>query len=177
MSSAPLFLDTNDFQLTQIENQGEKKIILTTQIPGLSLLLFYSPRCKYSNQILPVFKRLPQSITNCQFGLINVSNNRQLVQMSNQSITPIQYVPYIILYLHGQPYMIYNGPHNQQDIRSFVIEIATKLSTKDREKFHQEDEEDISKGIRREIPEYSWGQPLYGKMDVTYLTEEFAYTK
>lgn len=177
MSTAPLFLDTNDFQLTQLENQGQKKIILTTQIPGLSLLLFYSPRCKFSNQILPVFKKLPSTITNCQFGLINVSNNRNLIQMSNQSITPIQYVPYIILYLHGQPYMIYNGPHNEQDLRNFVIEIATKLSTKDREKFHQDDGVPSVDKNKRDIPEYSWGQPLYGKNEVTYLTEQFAYTK
>ena len=170
--AGPLFLETDDFQLTQIEDNGERKVIMNTQIPGLSLLLFYSPVCVHSSKIFPIFKKLPSMINGCQFGLINISMNRDLIKMSNSSITPIQYVPFIILYLHGQPYMIYDGPRTENDIREFVISVANKMPRKDRSKFSNEE---VQSNSKRQIPEWSLGMPLFGKNDVTYLKDEDAY--
>lgn len=167
MSSGLLFLNSQDFQL----NQGKNGTLLTTKIPGLSLLLFCSPRCPHSNNLLPIFKKLPTLINGCNFGIINVSKNRQLVQMSQQSITPITYVPYILLFVNGKPYMVYNGPHTEQNITEFVVEVANKLPKQSKEKFISHEEEETP----NKIPEYSLGVPLFGKDNITYLTEADAY--
>ena len=41
--------------------------------------------------------------------MINVMRNKQVVNNSRNTITPITYVPYILLYWNGKPYMKYNG--------------------------------------------------------------------
>ena len=160
-----IFLESDDFQLSKIGDN----IVLTTEIQGLSLLMFYSPKCSYSSQLLPKFKKLGNSINNCIFGIINVSNNKRVILMSDRSATPIQHVPYIVLYLNGQPYMIYNGSHTEQDLRNFVIEIANKLSKNEREKFSSENNS-------RTKPDYSYGVPLWGKLGSSYFTDTKAYT-
>ena len=43
-------------------------------------------------------KQLPGTVTGCQFGMINVSKNKKTIRMSKNTITPLTYVPYIILY-------------------------------------------------------------------------------
>lgn len=173
MNSGLLFLNKQDFALTQ----GKNGTLLSTQVPGLSLLLYYSPRCPHSNNLLPIFKKLPTIINGCAFGIINVSKNRELIQMAQQSITPITYVPYIILYVNGKPYMVYNGPHNENNITEFVIEIANKLPKQSRERFTEErEEEKEGENIKvGKIPEYSLGHPLFGSDKKTYLKEETAY--
>ena len=61
MNSGLLFLNKQDFNLSQ----GKNGMLLTNNIPGVSLLLFYSPRCPNSNAFLPIFKKLPTIINGC----------------------------------------------------------------------------------------------------------------
>ena len=123
MNSGLLFLNKQDFNLSQ----GKNGMLLTNNIPGVSLLLFYSPRCPNSNAFLPIFKKLPTTINGCSFAIVNLTKNRELIGMSQRSISPIEYVPFIIMYVNGKPYMIYNGPHREEAITSFVVEVANKL--------------------------------------------------
>ena len=91
--------------------------------------------------------------------------------MSKDTIAPIGYVPYIVLYIQGKPFMRYNGPHDGQEIRRFVIEVANKVQSK--QKFSPEVVKDNAKGG---IPEYCIGHPLCGEDDkVCYLPFDDAY--
>ena len=54
MSSGILFLTADDFEITK----GSKGYMLTNFIKDFSLILFYSPQCPYSQQLLPIFKKL-----------------------------------------------------------------------------------------------------------------------
>ena len=76
------------------------------------------------------FRKLPGTISGCQFGMINVSKNKEIVRTSKDTIAPITYVPYIILYHNGRPYMRYDGPANQNDIQNFIVEVANSLQTR-----------------------------------------------
>ena len=91
--SGLLFLSTEDFHLVK----GTKGAIMTTNIPGFSLILFYSTQCEHCQSLIPIFKQLPGTVGGCQFGMINVSHNKQCVLMSRETIAPIRVVPYIIL--------------------------------------------------------------------------------
>ena len=53
--------------------------------------------------------------------------NRRVVQLSNQTIVPITYVPDIILYVDGIPYMRYDGNHDIQSIKKFILDIYQQL--------------------------------------------------
>jgi thiol-disulfide isomerase/thioredoxin len=165
--SGLLFLSSDDFAITK----GSKGNILCHSIPGFSLILFYSTQCTHCKTLIPIFKLLPGSIGGCQFGMINVSSNKKVVQLSKDTIAPISYVPYIVLYIEGKPFMRYNGPHDSSEIRRFVIEVANKVQSK--QKFSKEAVKDDKKGG---IPEYYFGCPLFGSDDnVCYLTFDDAY--
>ena len=164
--SGLLFLCSDDFSITT----GSKGNILCHSIPGFSLILFYSTQCTHCKKIIPIFKKLPGTIGGCQFCIVNVSSNKNCVRMSKETIAPINYVPYIVLYIQGKPFMRYNGPHDDQEIRRFVIEVANKVQNK--QTFSKENVKDNKKGI----PEFTTGHPLCGKDDVCYLDFDTAYS-
>jgi hypothetical protein len=58
---------------------------------------------------------------------VNKLENRRVVQLSNQTIVPITYVPDIILYVDGIPYMRYDGTHDIQSIKTFIVDIYQRL--------------------------------------------------
>jgi thiol-disulfide isomerase/thioredoxin len=158
--SGLLFLSDEDFSISK----GTKGNIMCHSIPGFSLILFYSTQCHHCQTLIPVFKKLPGTIGGCQFGMINVSKNKQCVRMSKNTIAPITYVPYVVLYINGRPFMKYQGPHDEREIGRFVYEVSQKV--KNKQKFTSEK---IKEDPRGGIPAYSIGKPLYGKDKVCYL--------
>ena len=167
--SGLLFLSTEDFHIAK----GTKGDIMCHSIPGFSLILFYSTQCGHCQNLIPIFKRMPGTIGGCQFGMINVSSNKACVRLSKNTVAPITYVPYIVLYINGRPFMLYKGPHDSNEIRRFIVEVAQKVQNK--QKFSNEQ---VKEDPRGGIPEYSIGHPLYGDDDkVCYLEFDDAYGK
>jgi len=165
--SGLLFLQSSDFHI----EAGTKGDIVCHGIRGISLILTYSTKCSHCQRLIPIFKKLPGTIGGCQFGMINVSLDKDIVAMSVNSVAPIKYVPLIILYVHGKPFIRYDGPHEENEIRAFLIDVTNKLQTK--EKFSSEKVKESKN--EREIPAYTVGHPLYGDEDVSYLEFEEAY--
>lgn len=164
--SGLLFLTTEDFILSK----GTKGNIICNTIPGFSLILFYSTQCPHCQNLIPIFKKLPGSISGCQFGMVNISSNKNLIKMSKNTILPINYVPLIILFINSKPYMIYNGPHNGNEIKRFIIEVYQKLNSK--QKFSNElGSASRKEQINHKSTPFSEGIPLYGdNEDISYLS-------
>lgn len=165
--SGLLFLSNEDFYIAK----GSKGNILCNSISGFSLILFYSTQCPHCANLIPIFKKLPGTIGGCQFGILNVGTNKQCIRMSKETIAPITYVPYIILYVAGKPFMRYNGPPESSEITRFVLDVAQKVNNK--QKFSAEV---VKEDPRNGIPAFSIGHPLYGDDNVTYLQFDEAYT-
>lgn len=170
--SGLLFCTSDDFHIKKMEPGN----LLCHDITGFSLILFYSTQCGHCQKIIPHFKQLPGSVNGCQFGMLNVSKNKKIIGLSQSSIAPISYVPYIIFYANGIPYMRYDGANDIASIRNFVLEMASKLQnktnfTKKVEGSSQQTPEEII------IPEYTIGIPIQGKVGVTYLYFDDAYPK
>jgi hypothetical protein len=163
--SGLLFLTSEDFGCVK----HPKGQLLCTNIRGFSLILFYSTACEHCQTLIPIFKRLPGSVNGCQFGMINVSTNKQCVAMSRTTIAPIEYVPYIVLYNNGRPYMRYNGPHDANEIKRFVIEVASNLQNS------TNFAPDVVKKEGKPIPEYCIATPKCDQL-VCYLPMDEAYT-
>jgi hypothetical protein len=174
--SGLLFLKSDDFFIGN-GNNGE---VLCTTIPSYSLILFYSPKCEHCLEMIPIFKReLPGSINGCQFGIINVTSpiGYGVINMSKGTISPIEYVPTIFLYVNGRPVMKYNGPRKAETIISFVIEFAKRNNIsqqrqQQQNKLNNRHVDNNNKTNGKTIPNYSLGNPLCGKDGVCYLTEE-----
>lgn len=174
--SGLLFLQTEDFSI----QKGVKGPILCHSIRGLSLVLFYSTNCQYSRNLIPIFKKMPGQLGGCQFGMINVSSEKQIIGMSKSTISEIKYVPLMILYVAGKPFVRYDGPHNESEIKRFIFEVSSKIQTK--EKFTNKEaprhnlQATQSGGGQRSVPAYAAGQPLYGDSDDFYMEFAEAYT-
>ena len=166
--SALIFLTADDFNI----QNGQKGDILCHNIKGYSVVLFYSTQCVHCHTLIPVYKQLPGTIANCQFAMINVSTQKNVVMMSRNTIAPITYVPYIIFYVNGKPFMKYNGPQDSTEIKRFIMDVSKNLQSK--QKFYEETTE---KHIRdKKIPEYTIGVPKEVCEDgVCYLEFDDAY--
>ena len=162
--SGLLFLSQDDFYI----GKGTKGNLLCNMIKGTSLVFFYSTKCNYCQSFIPVYKTLPGNIKGCHFAMVNVSQNPNVVMMSKQTICEIKYVPYIVLYVNGKPYMSYDGPYDAQEVAQFVMEITTKL--KNKEKFVETDRVKIKE---KSIPAYCTGTPISER--VCYLNIDEAY--
>ena len=118
-----LYFSAPDFGLKRHKNE----IKLCTGVKGLSLIFFYSNKCEFCHIFTPIFKELPKRVGGCMFGTINISENRDLVETSKSSTTPLEYVPYIILYIDGVPFMRYDGTRSLEGIKTFVFQVAERL--------------------------------------------------
>jgi hypothetical protein len=166
--SGLLFLTSEDF----LVKRGVKGNELVHSIPGFSFILFYSVHCQYCQNFIPVFKKLPGTIAGCQFGMLNVTNNKQLIELSKNTITPIKYVPYMVLYVNSIPYMEYQGPADINNIRNFIIEVANNIEKK--QSFTKQNVK-IENSNNNEIPAYCIGRPICSG-NVCYLDFNKAYT-
>ena len=167
--SGLIFLQNCDFSI----QKGTKGDILCHNIRNISLVLFYSVNCGYCRNLIPVFKKLPGQIGGCQFGMINVSLEKEIISKSNATISAIKYVPLIILYVSGRPFIRYDGPHDESEIKRFIIEVCNKIQSK--EKFTNKEVKNVNAKDKK-IPPYASGQPLYGELDDFYMEFAEAYT-
>lgn len=164
-----LFLTSDDFA---IKNEN----VLCHEIPGICLVLFYSTFCEHCNSLIPIFNKLPGTFNGCQFAILNVSQNKTCVVLSQKTTTPIKYVPYIILYIDGKPYMSYKGPHGIEEIRNFILDVSRNLQQK--QQFIMK--KPVNTEPQKAIPAYTIGIPVSGDKNqlVCYLTmEEFMKKK
>lgn len=170
--SGLLFLSNDDFSIAK----GTKGNIMVHSIPGFSVVLFYSNHCPHCQNLIPLFKTLPGTIAGCQFGMMNISKNKACAIKSKETISPILFVPLILFYVSGKPYMRYTGPYDINEIKRFIVEVAHKYNQQ--KSYFDAQKHALIKAENKKIPGYAIGHPLYGQEDdVTYLKFEEAYIK
>ncbi len=163
------FLDSDDFSI----KNGNNGQLLCHDLQHVSLVLFYSTHCGFCQKLIPIFKQLPTLVNGCQFAEINVSVNKRVVEMSQTTITPIKYVPLIIMYVNGTPSMEYKGAYDIREIRKFIMETYAMIEknisfnktypNKEHPNIHHNPKD-------KRIPAYSLGEPLSGEDGKCYLS-------
>ena len=120
-----MFLNNTDFQL----KQGDKglNLSLSNIQNGMTLILFYTNECPYCEDMIKIFKQLPTRINGCYFGMINLSKYKDIIEISQKTIAPIKYVPDLILYVNGAPFVRYDGEPQIESILNFLSEINQKI--------------------------------------------------
>ena len=168
------YLSSQDFQVVD----DVKGRLLCNKIRGLSLILFYSTNCKFCDKLVPIFKSLPGTINGCQFGIINVSVNKPVIVLSNQTITKIEYVPYIMLYVNGKPFMTYDDIPDASKLRAFISDTSKQLQMKqsflNTKNVIASSEKDGRTGKKRVVKGYTTGQPICAG-GVCYLDNTTCY--
>lgn len=123
-----IFLRSNDFGL----DEGTKGKVLCNNQKGFCLVLFHadSSRCSHCEECIPEFKKLPYKMGGVKFALVNVNRERDIVEMSSHTISPITYVPYIVLYINGRPTFRYDGERTTTKMLEFLNDVLSSLQSK-----------------------------------------------
>jgi len=122
--SGILFLGNEDFCV----RAGEKgNMLCLTGWKGLTLIMFYSKECQFCDNLINKFKQLPTIVNGCKFGMVCVNRNMDVVEKSKNTISPIEYVPDVILFVDGIPYIRYDGPHDIESIKTFIFNVYERL--------------------------------------------------
>jgi len=192
--SGILFLGNDDF----VVRAGEKgNMLCLNGWKGLTLIVFYSKECQFCHKTLSIFKQLPQIVNGCKFGMVCVNRNMEVVEKSKNTIAPIEYVPDIILFVDGIPYVRYDGPHEIENVKTFIFTVYEKLQktcfseSAASQQQHQQpriqqppqnSHENLQRGFVRptqnSIPEYTVGIPVTGSKHIAercYLDFKTAY--
>ena len=147
---------------------ADKILQLRSQV--CALVMFYSTRCPACTDALPVFKAITSTVQGCRYGMINVTNEPDVVYMSKQTANEIRYVPIIVLYYQGKPVLQYTGKITIEDLRKFLMSTLTQLANGgSRPKQAPVKPEET-------IPAYAGGKPVC-RGDVCYLNFDTAYEK
>lgn len=145
-----IFLTTKDFFL----EQSQKGSSLCHRTPGVSLVFYYADACEGCQTIKPQYHQLPRVIGGCKFALVDLTKNPNLAQASKQTLAPIKYVPLLILYYDGRPFLQYDDDNSIEKIVEFVKYAMKILATK--KPFSPEK----GSGVKEvDIPAYSLGIP------------------
>ena len=150
--SGLLNLTGNDFSL----GKGQKGNLLYNNIKHYSVVLFYATTCDFCKPYLQIFKQLPGYIAGCTFAITNIQSNMDIVHMSKQTISPIEFVPSIIYHVDGRPFMKYNGEADGNQIVSFIVDVTQKLGAT-KSKFYED--KTAQQEQEKKIPEYAFGKP------------------
>lgn len=171
-----IHLTAKDFS---VQKNAKDEQILCNNIKGISLVVFYTggKTCKYCDELMPQFKKLPEIISSIKFAAINIDvsmyQNRELLSLSKTTITPITHVPDIILCVDGQPYIQYDDKFTLEKLIEFVQYTVKMVNAK--KSFAPQYE---PKKVENEIPPYSIGIPYECDKDgVCYFTYSEAYGK
>lgn len=122
--SGILFLGSDDFCV----RAGEKgNMMCLSGWKGLTLVMFYSKECQFCHKLINKFKQLPTIVNGCKFAMCCINRHFDIVEKSKNTIAPIEYVPDVILYVDGVPYIRYDGPHEVEDIKSFIFTVYERL--------------------------------------------------
>jgi len=157
---------------------GTRGPILCTNVDGLFFVLFYDHQCQFCQHLFPVFNQLSETIRGCRFGAVNVraAGNREIPRMSLQTIAPIRYVPFIIVYWNGKPYMQYDGERSYPALKEFAIKVGMTVAQRRFKKFVGNVAQQPH-NAGKPIPAYTVGKPICGDGDdVCYLEFTDAYS-
>ena len=99
-------------------------LLCTDMTDGNSLVLFYSQTCEHCPIIKQIFEKLSAANTdnNFKFAMVDISSdqNNHVVTKSRDTIMPLTYVPYIVYYVKGRPFMKYIGAYKEEQLIEFI---------------------------------------------------------
>jgi thiol-disulfide isomerase/thioredoxin len=112
------FLTTEDFSLAgQTLSNGISH--------GYSLILFFSNRCPHCSMAQNILSHLSDTVVGCEFGMINLDENKGVIRTAAKSNLKLEYVPLLVFFANGKAYMMYAGPLDEGNVRQFIEQVAS----------------------------------------------------
>jgi len=119
------YLEKRNFE---IKDTGKNRVLTLKDLPRLVLVYYFTSSCPYCKTFTPFFHQLPHQLHgDIKYAVANAENIKSVMQQSLETTTPIDQVPYVMLYNYGWPIERYQGPTDVQSLRSFLELAAAKI--------------------------------------------------
>ena len=100
---------------------------MTVNVPGNLLVMFKVQGCTGCGAFEPIFHRLANEDSRVSCGVLDITYNRDVVQMSRTTTTAIQRVPHLIMYMDGMPRARFKGKKDLSSLKSFISEVFSTV--------------------------------------------------
>ncbi len=176
MMNSIIHLTAKDFS---IQKNSKDENVLCNNIKGIALLVYHSGNgsCKFCDELLPQYKKLPEILNSCKFATMDITasaTHKEIIVKSKQTITPIKYVPDIVLTIDGRPFIQYDDEFTLEKLIEFVNYALKMINSK---KSFSAPADTTKKAVSSEIPPYSIGIPYECLKGGTCMVYEEAYGK
>lgn len=121
-------MQSNVKALTYMNFESPDRKVMYCKVPGVAFVLFKSQKCHFCKEVEPIFHALSIKEPRIMWCIADVGVDKQIVMLSNNSTTPIQNVPKLILYHNGKPVANYKGSRNANAIMNFLNELLPQFS-------------------------------------------------
>lgn len=163
MTNPIIYLSPRNFGINTVD--GKK--LLCTSITGISVILFFSPqKCAYSMPAVQEYKSISSSINGVTLAAVNIDQHIDIIKLSRQTITTIDSVPYIMLYLNGIPRQIFPESYSftGNNMYNFITSVSSVIMQSTKSQQDKSQKKEIQKSTICYI-----GEPVMGKSRKTTL--------
>ena len=110
------FLSAHDFYV----EDDKLKFVFNYDI----VVLFYSHECPYSQELRPKFHTIEQEIKGIEYGEIDVSIHPDIITLSQETTTPLAYVPLVAIFSNHNLKTICK---DKSELRSLILSTEVKF--------------------------------------------------
>jgi len=119
-------LYSQDFQQV-----GQRTKTMAIKTPDPILVLFKMIDCPNCKVVEPIFVQLSKErdVPPIRYGIIDLTQQKDLIALSKPTTTPLQAVPTLILYANGRPLAKFNGTKNLPSLKNFIKTALSSAQT------------------------------------------------
>jgi hypothetical protein len=114
---------SQDFQIIN----GQKKSLNITQ-GGIYLIFYKIQGCQGCSAFEPIFLQLSTEDKRVNYGILDLTYNRDIIKVSRDTTTVIEKVPHLILYVQGSPRALFKGEKNLLSLKSFLTGALSQIT-------------------------------------------------
>lgn len=109
-------------------SNGPKRT-LDINLEGKVLLFIKMEGCPGCSSFFPIFSELSKMDKRITFAIFDITNQKQVVVMARETTTPIENVPFILMYNNGSPFAKYKGKKSFEGVQNFITTIIKMIDS------------------------------------------------
>lgn len=127
-------LTQNDFYVDNVQkrnpdpNAPQQKVLRTSQ-KGIIFTFFHldDEACDNCKLLKPEFMKLPNIIPQINYALVDLKAYPGIAKKTIGTVAPITYVPYLIVFVDGRPFLRYDGGKSSTEMAQFLRELLNNI--------------------------------------------------
>ena len=120
-----LHLTNNDFY---VDNGKKGKVMCTTQKDILFAFFHLNDNeCSNCTTMIPEFVNVAKRLPQIKYALVNLSKYPEIFKKTVDTIAPIKYVPYLIIFVNNRPFLRYDGGKSSSEMYNFIKELLENM--------------------------------------------------